>query len=116
MPERFSNEDIKRKAQQIAAQIEQSEEVAFFKRAEAQLNNNKKVQQKIAEIKLLQKQAVNLQHYGKYVAQHEVEAKIDALQQEIDDMPIVDQFKGVHKDVNELLQLVAKTMADHLEK
>lgn len=116
MPERFSNEDIKRKAQQIAAQVEKTEEVAFFKRAEAQLNHNKKVQQKIADIKLLQKQAVNLQHYGKYAAQHEVEAKIDALQQEIDDMPIVEQFKGVQQDVNELLQLVATTMAKNLER
>lgn len=115
MPE-FSKADILQKAQHIADMINDTEEVAFFKRAEAQLDRNQKLQQKIAQMKQLQKQAVNLQHYGKYSAQHDIEAQIDALQADIDNMPIVDQFKNVHTDVNELLQLVTKTMNDRLSK
>lgn len=115
MPE-FSKEDILRKARQIAKMMNETEEVTFFKRAEAQLDRNQKVQQKIAQIKQLQKQAVNLQHYGKYSAQHDMEAQIDALQAEIDNMPIVDQFKSAQVEVNDLLQLVTKTMNDRLTK
>jgi cell fate (sporulation/competence/biofilm development) regulator YmcA (YheA/YmcA/DUF963 family) len=115
MPE-FSKEAILQKAQHIADMINETEEVAFFKRAEAQLDRNQKLQQKIAQMKQLQKQAVNLQHYGKYSAQHDIEAQIDALQADIDNMPIVEQFKNVHTDVNELLQLVTKTMNDRLSK
>ena len=42
--------------------IAKTEEVDFFKRAEAQINENEKVREKIATIKSLQKQAVNFQH------------------------------------------------------
>ena len=48
--------------------IAETEEVDFFKRAEAQIHENEKVSETIADIKALQKQAVNLQHYGKVEA------------------------------------------------
>ena len=45
--------------------IANTEEVEFFKRAEAQINENQFVREKIASLKSLQKQAVNFQHLGK---------------------------------------------------
>lgn len=107
----YKKTDIMDKARELAKMMAQTAEVEFFKRAEAQINENLKVQQTIADIKKLQKEAVNLQHYNKVEALKEVEAKIDALQDEIDELPIVQQFKESQIEVNQLLQLVSNTIS-----
>lgn len=107
----YKKTDIMDKARELAKMMAQTAEVDFFKRAESQINENLKVQETIAEIKKLQKEAVNLQHYNKVEALKEVEAKIDALQDEIDELPIVQQFKESQMEVNQLLQLVSNTIS-----
>ena len=62
---KYTKDDIVARAKELAQMIAETEEVDFFKRAEAQINENQKVRTLIADIKGLQKQAVNLQHYGK---------------------------------------------------
>ncbi|PKG23105.1 RicAFT regulatory complex protein RicA family protein [Niallia nealsonii] len=108
---KFTREEIIRRTEELAKMIAETEEVEFYKRAEQQINNNKKVNEKIAQIKKLQKQAVNLQHYGKYAALKDTENKINQLQQEIDELPIVDEFKQSQNEVNDILQMVTKTIA-----
>ncbi|MFP3884823.1 RicAFT regulatory complex protein RicA family protein [Priestia filamentosa] len=108
---KYSKEDILLRARELAGMISETEEVDFFKRAEAKLNENEKVRLTINEIKQLQKQAVNFQHYGKAEALRKTEAKIDALQEELDNLPIIQQFKDSQGDVNDLLQLVATTIS-----
>src|SRR5699024_6982120 len=77
----------------------------------AKINSNKKIQKKIADLKTLQKQAVNLQAYEKEEALKKVDAEIDRLQKEIDEIPIVQEFQEVQTTVNNILQLVTKTIA-----
>src|SRR5699024_10381048 len=72
---------------------------------------NKKVQQLISRIKALQKQAVNLQAYEKTEALKKVEADIDQVQEELDSIPIVQEFKEIQVVVNDVLQLVSGTIA-----
>jgi cell fate (sporulation/competence/biofilm development) regulator YmcA (YheA/YmcA/DUF963 family) len=108
---KYSKEDILLRARELAGMISETEEVDFFKRAEAKLNENEKVRLTINEIKQLQKQAVNFQHYGKTEALRKTEAKIDELQEELDNLPIIQQFKDSQGDVNDLLQLVATTIS-----
>ncbi|GKU82556.1 RicAFT regulatory complex protein RicA family protein [Niallia sp. NCCP-28] len=108
---KFTREEIIRRTEELAKMIAETEEVEFYKRAEQQINNNKTVNEKIAQIKKLQKQAVNLQHYGKYAALKDAETKINQLQQEIDELPIVDEFKQSQNEVNDILQMVTKTIA-----
>jgi len=55
----YNKSDVIKRAQELAKMIAETEEVDFFKRAEAQLNENQKVRETIASIKSLQKQAVN---------------------------------------------------------
>ncbi|MBU8851134.1 hypothetical protein C2I27_10960 [Priestia megaterium] len=107
----YNKSDVIERAQELAKMIAETEEVDFFKRAEAQLNENQKVRETIASIKSLQKQAVNFQHYGKTEALKQVEAKIDRLQQELDELPIIQQFQESQMNVNDLLQLVANTIS-----
>lgn len=107
-----NKEEIVEKARELAKMIADTDEVEYFKAAEAKINENRKVQDKIKMIKRLQKQAVNLQNYGKFNALRAVEAQIEALEQEVDEIPVVQAFKDTQVDVNELLQMVTHTISN----
>ncbi len=112
MEKLYTKDEIIAKAREIANMIANTEEVEFFKRAEAQINENQKIRENIASLKSLQKQAVNFQQYGKEKALQMIESKIDKIQDEIDDIPIVEEFKQSQFEVNDLLQLVSNTIAN----
>lgn len=112
MMAKYSRDDIISKAKELARMMSETQEVDFFKRAERQINENEKVSNLIAEIKQNQKEAVNLQHFQKHEALKQVEAKIDRLTDEVDDIPIVQEFKQSQTEVNNLLQLVSKIISD----
>lgn len=107
----YKKKDIKDKANELATMLAQTEEVDFFKRAEKQINDHLRVQEMIAEIKRNQKEAVNLKHYGKTEALKQVEDRIDALHHEIDQIPLVQEFKRSQVEVNHLLQLITNTVS-----
>lgn len=73
---KYTKDDIVARAAELARMIAETEEVDFFKRAEAHIHENQKVKTLISDIKGLQKQAVNLQHYGKSEALKKVEEKL----------------------------------------
>ncbi|MBA2876574.1 RicAFT regulatory complex protein RicA family protein [Thermaerobacillus caldiproteolyticus] len=108
---KYTRDDILARAKELAKMIAETEEVDFFKRAEEKINQNEKVRTMIQQIKSLQKQAVNLQHYGKHEALKKVEAEIDEIYEELSQIPIVDEFKQSQLEVNDLLQLVASTIS-----
>ncbi|QOY34551.1 RicAFT regulatory complex protein RicA family protein [Anaerobacillus isosaccharinicus] len=112
MTKLYTKDEIVLKAQEIAKMISETEEVEFFKQAEVQVNENLKIQQLISKIKRTQKEAVNLEHYGKSEAQKQADIKIEALQDELDEIPLVKEFKQSQMDVNNLLQLVATTITN----
>ncbi|SOB93764.1 cell fate (sporulation/competence/biofilm development) regulator YmcA (YheA/YmcA/DUF963 family) [Ureibacillus xyleni] len=108
----YTKDEIVAKAKEIAHMIANTEEVEFFKKAEAQINENQMVREKIASLKTLQKQAVNFQHLGKEKALKLVESKIAKIEEEIDAVPIVQEFKQSQADVNNILQLVSNAIAN----
>ena len=109
---KYTKDDIVARAAELARMIAETEEVDFFKRAEAHIHDNQKVKTLISDIKGLQKQAVNLQHYGKPGALQKVEDKIAMIEQELDEIPVVQDFKQSQVEVNELLQLIASTISN----
>ena len=110
----YTKDEIVDKAKEIAHMIANTEEVEFFKKAEEQINENQLVREKIASLKTLQKQAVNFQHIGKEKALKMIEGKIEAIEDEIDAIPVVQQFKQSQIDVNTLLQLVSNAIANNV--
>ena len=100
MEKLYTKDEIIAKAREIAVMIANTEQVEFFKRAEAQINENQKIRESIASLKSLQKQAVNFQQYGKEKALNIIESKIDK------------EFKQSQFEVNDLLQLVSNTIAN----
>jgi len=109
---KYTKDDIIARAKELASMIANTEEVDFFKKAEAQIHSNEKVSSLISQIKGLQKQAVNLQHYGKQEALKKTEEKIASIEDELDSIPVVQEFKQSQVEVNELLQLVANTISN----
>lgn len=107
----YTRKEILDEARILADMLAQTEEIERFKQLEAQINQNENIQQLISSIKTLQKQAVNLQAYQKTEALKVVEQKIDELQAELDAIPIVQEFKEIQLIVNDILQLVTKTIA-----
>ncbi|RLL45389.1 hypothetical protein D8M04_11080 [Oceanobacillus piezotolerans] len=107
----YTRKEVLDEARRLADMIASTDEIERFKLVEAKLNENKKVQQLIQKIKTLQKSAVNLQAYGKQEALKKVEEEIDRLQNEIDEIPVVQEFKEIQIVVNDVLQLVSGTIA-----
>ena len=112
MEKKYTKDEIIAKARDLAHMLANTEQVEFYKRAEAQINDNQKVREKIASLKSLQTQAVNFQNYEKERALKAIEKKIEQVQGEIDAIPLVQEFKESQDEVNDLLQLVSNTIAN----
>jgi cell fate (sporulation/competence/biofilm development) regulator YmcA (YheA/YmcA/DUF963 family) len=107
----YTRTQVLDEAKKLAEMLAGTEEIERFKQVEAKLNENRKVQKLMQQIKTLQKQAVNLQAYDKKEALKKVEEELDRLQDEIDEIPVVQEFKEIQVIVNDVLQLVTKTIA-----
>ncbi|MFT8317064.1 MAG: YlbF family regulator [Sporolactobacillus sp.] len=116
----YSKEDVLNEARAMAEQMAELDEVQAYKQAEAKISANKKVDKLIDQIKYLQKESVNLAHFQKHEAYRKNEAKIDALQAELDAIPVVQAFKQLQAETNDLLQqtteLITNKVNESLEK
>jgi cell fate (sporulation/competence/biofilm development) regulator YmcA (YheA/YmcA/DUF963 family) len=104
--------DIMAKAKELAEMIYTSDEVRHYRRAEAQIKANEKVQSIIAQIKKKQKEIVAFERFQNPAMVKKIEAEIEALQDELDRMPIVADFQQSQSDINYLLQLVVSVIRD----
>ncbi len=109
---KYTKDDIVARAKELAKMIAETEEVDFFKRAEAQIHVNTKVSTLISDIKGLQKQAVNLQHYGKPEALKKVEDKIASIEQELDEIPVVQEFQAISNRSKRITSTIATTISN----
>ncbi|MCA1009311.1 MULTISPECIES: RicAFT regulatory complex protein RicA family protein [Halobacillus] len=107
----YTRKQVVDEAHKLANMMANIEEIDRFKQLEAKLNENQKVQSHIKKIKALQKQAVNFQAYGKSEALERVEKEIDRLQDELDEIPVVAEFKESQTVINDILQMVSSTIS-----
>lgn len=107
----YTREQVIEEAKKLAEMLAKTEEIERFKELEAKVNQNEKIQRLVKKITTLQKQAVNLQAYEKKAALEKVEEAIDASQQELDSIPVVQEFQEIQMTVNDVLQLVSGTIA-----
>jgi len=107
----YSREEVLTEAKKLAEMLANTKEIERFKQVETKINENQKVQRLITKIKTLQKQAVNLQAYEKKEALKIVEDTLAEAEEELDSIPIVNEFKEIQETVNNVLQLVSGTIA-----
>lgn len=107
----YTKDDIVSEAKKLGRMIASTEEVEFFKTAEAKIHEHEEIRKRMASLKSLQKQAVNFQEYGKERAYQMTEEKIKKIEDELDEMPIVTQFKQSQSEVNRILQMVSHAIS-----
>lgn len=106
-------EDIMKKAKELADVIFNSDEVQHYRRAEKQINANDRIQTLINQIKKKQKEVVAFETTFKNAEMvKKIEAEMEALQDELDGIPIVNEFQQSQADINYLLQLVVTVIRD----
>lgn len=106
-------EDILARAKELAHLITTTEEVDLFQRAEKLVQGNEKVQGLIAQMKKKQKEIVAFETTFKNQAMvDKIQKEIDALQDELDGLPVVQQFQQSQVDVNYLLQSIVSIIRD----
>jgi len=105
-------EDIMAKAKELAHLISTSDEVQFYKKAEKQIQQNEQVQELIRLIKKRQKEAVAFEKFQNPKMVEKINNEIEQLQDRLDEIPIVAQFKQAQEDINYLLQLVVSVIRD----
>ena len=112
----YSEKEIIRKVESLAEKIGKLEVVQDYHNVEKQIHNNQAIKQKMNRLKAQQKQSVNFQNYGKQNALEQSEAKIQYLKDEINELPIVEEFRSAQYETNDLLQMMVKTMEDRLNE
>lgn len=105
-------DDIMHKAKELAALISTSEEVQHFRKAEEKIQNHERVQKLIAMMKKKQKEIVAFESFGNKEMVAKIEREIEELQDEIDGIPLVNEFQQSQSDINYLLQLVVSVIRD----
>ncbi|MHC2179804.1 cell fate (sporulation/competence/biofilm development) regulator YmcA (YheA/YmcA/DUF963 family) [Paenibacillus sp. PvR052] len=109
-------EDIMAKAKELAGLLSTSNEVQFFQKAEKQIANNNHIQTLISAIKKKQKEIVAFESFQNQKMVDKIEKEIEALQEELDAIPIVSEFKQSQEDINYLLQLVMTVIRDTISE
>lgn len=112
----YSKEDILKHADTLANRINNLEIVKDYQTIEKQIHSNKTIENKMKNLKKQQKQSVNFQNYGKDNAFQQSENQIHHIEDEINQLPIVEEFRSAQYDANDLLQMMIKTMEDRLNE
>ena len=112
----YSKEDILKHADILAQRINDLDVVKDYQSIEQQIHNNKTIESKMKSLKNQQKQSVNFQNYGKDTALRQSENQIHHIEGEINNLPIVEEFRSAQYDANDLLQMMIKTMEDRLNE
>lgn len=110
--EMIVREDILSKAKELAGLISTSNEVQFFQKAESQISSNDQIQTLISAIKKKQKEIVAFESFENKKMVEKIEKEIEELQDQLDSIPIVNEFRQSQEDINYLLQLVMSVIRD----
>ena len=99
----YNKDDVLKQADNIANKIKNLDTIKTYQQIEAQIHQNQTIKTKMDMLKKHQKQAVNFQNYGKQ----------NALEQ-INTLPIVEQFQTSQYEANQLLKMFVSTMETRL--
>ncbi|MCU5746774.1 YlbF family regulator [Staphylococcus sp. SQ8-PEA] len=112
----YEKDEILKEASKISDNIKNLDIVKDYQRVEQQIHENKSIDSRMKTLKQNQKQAVNLQNYGKFEALKHTENTINDLKDDINQLPIVDEFRTSQREANSLLQLMIKVMENRLNE
>ncbi len=112
----ITKEDVLKKTSEIAELIGQQEEIEFFQQAEYKIKHNEKIQNLITEIKKKQQELVHAKHFKKSNYIKALEKQLDDLNHELNEIPLVKQYKQSLEDINRYMQLIIDLLKDQLSE
>ncbi|CAM3949360.1 YlbF family regulator [Cohnella lubricantis] len=106
-------EDILARTRELAKLITTTDEVSVYQKAEKLIQTHERVQGLIKQIKKKQKELVAFQNtFNNPQMAEKIEKEIETLQDELDGIPIVQQFQQSQTDVNYMLQSIVSVIRD----
>ncbi len=112
----MNREAIILKARELAALISESAEVKVFKQAEEKIKENSTLQSLISDLRRKQKELVSYEHLKKEEIVSIIEGEMEGIQEQIDDIPIVQEFKQTQVEINHLLQTITGIITEEVTK
>jgi cell fate (sporulation/competence/biofilm development) regulator YmcA (YheA/YmcA/DUF963 family) len=109
-------EDIIKRTKELADLLTTSDEIQIYQKAEKQIAEHKHIQSLISAIKKKQKEIVAFESFQNEQMVAKIEKEIEQLQQELDAIPIVSEFKQTQEDINYLLQQVMSIIRDTISE
>lgn len=98
MEKLVSNDDIKRKAEELVKALKEDKRYKEYIRLRDELKNNKDVMDKMNKIKTLQKEYVKSAYLDK-----EIELKLDELNKELENNFLYKDYITKEKEINNIL-------------
>lgn len=105
-------EDILAKTKELAELLTTSDEVVTYQKSESLIESNAEVQRIISLIKKKQKEIVAFKTFKNDKMVDKIDQEISELEEQLDGIPIVNQFRQTQDDINYLLQLVVSVIKD----
>ena len=112
----YEKDEILAEADKLSQRIQSLDTVKEYQAIEQQIHQNKNIETRMKDLKKTQKQSVNLQNYGKQQALRQSEDKIQDIEQNINVIPIVEEFRESQAEANDLLQMMISTMSNRLNE
>ena len=112
----YEKDEILAEADKLSQRIQSLDTVKEYQAIEQQIHQNKNIETRMKDLKKTQKQSVNLQNYGKQQALRQSEDKIQDIEQNLNIIPIVEEFRESQAEANDLLQMMISTMEDELNQ
>ena len=111
----YEKDEILAEADKLSQRIQSLDTVKEYQAIEQQIHQNKNIETRMKDLKT-QKQSVNLQNYGKQQALRQSEDKIQDIEQNLNIIPIVEEFRESQAEANDLLQMMISTMSNRLNE
>ena len=103
MEKLVSNDDIKRKAEELVKALKEDKRYKEYIRLRDELKNNKDVMNKMKIIKSLQKEYVKSAYLNK-----EIELKLDELNKELENNFLYKDYITKEKEINDILMNITE--------
>ena len=96
--------------------LKNHEAVLAFQEAQGAIEQVPELKQLASQMKAYQQEAVLFQKIEKVQAQEQAGQQADLIREELDDLPIVQDYRGKMQDASDLVQYVTKSIEERINE
>lgn len=102
--------------QQLIELLKQHDVIQAYQKAEAKIKHQPDLEHLVYDMKSYQQDSVLFQKIDKKNAKQVSEQKVDTIQSELDNLPIVQDYREKMQDASDLLQYITKTLEEKINE